>query len=332
MVYLVKKKDNFDEIVPELEMSEELQNKVEEIITSLKQEVPYPWHENNKNIIPIDVSVDNGTIRVLHIKPDKPISKRPVVFVSGWGSTPVTFQDFYKIVHNRLEFFYVETREKETSKLQRFKADMSISQKAKDVQRVIDYLDLASNDFVLLGACWGGSIILQGLLEKTIKAPTLIVFDPMHYFWYNNFIIKYLIRFLPTFTFYILRPILKFFALRGMKEKVQRQRLETLIAAAVPWKWRKAALASKDFEVLGKLHQIQEEVFVVNGTTDKVHDQRNYPIMTKKIPNGRFIFLKTHESNREFMMGTTALEFSKIEKANGVPPNLADFEKKLIRN
>ena len=328
---MVKINNEQEETISEIEMSEELQNKVLEIVTSLKQEVPYPWHENNENITSYDVPVDNGTIKIRHIKPEKPISKRPVVFVPGWGNTPVTFQDFYKIVHNKLEFYYVETREKETSKLQRCKADMSISQKAKDIQRVIEYLNLTSRDFVLLGACWGGSIILQGLLEKTIKAPTLIAFDPMHYFWYNNFIVKYLAPILPPFTVYILRPILKFFALRGMKEKVQRQRLETLIAAAVPWKWRRAAIASKNFEVFGKLHQIQEEVFVVNGTTDKVHDQKNYPIMAKEMPNGRFIFLKTHESNREFIMGTTALEFSKIKKEDGVPSILKVFEKKLIR-
>lgn len=328
---IMAKKDDFSKnntlIDNALQISDELEQTVEEMIQSNKQEVSDQWDESISDIQ--YVSVDNGEIRVMHTNPENPVSQRPVVFVPGWGTTPKTFKDFYAVLKDKVELFYVETREKGSSKISIRKADMSTHQKAKDLQNVIDHFELHKQDFVLMGPCWGGTIILQGLLDKTITASTYVVFDPMHYFWYNNFFMRYFVPILPASLVYLMKPILKFFALRGMKAEVQRQRTETLIAAAAPRKWKKAALANLDLELFGKLSAIEEEVFVFNGTTDKIHDQRDYPLIAQEMPNGRFFYMKTEESKREYLMGTIALEFSKVAQDQGVPSPLKPFEKKL---
>ncbi|MBD3192470.1 MAG: hypothetical protein GF308_17660 [Candidatus Heimdallarchaeota archaeon] len=310
-----------------LQISAELEQTVEEMIQSNKQDVSDHWDEAISDIQ--YVPVDNGEIRVVHANPESPVGQRPIVFVPGWGTTIKTFKDFYGILKGKVELFYVETREKGSSKITIRKADMSIHQKAKDIQNIINHFELNKRDFVLMAPCWGGTIILQGLLDKTITAPTYVVFDPMHYFWYNNFFMRYFVPVLPASVVYLMKPILKFFALRGMKAKVQRQRTETLIDAAAPRKWKKAALANLDLELFGKLSAIEEEVFVFNGTTDKIHDQQDYPLMAQEIPNGRFFYMKTDESKREYLMGTIALEFSKVSQKQGVPSTLKPFEKML---
>ena len=116
------------------------------------------------------------------------------------------------------------------------------------------------------------------------------------------------------------------------KEEAQRQRAEAFIKHADIKKWRKTAIAVKDFELFGNVAGIKETVVVTNGTTDKVHNQIDYPKIAKELPNGRFIYMETDESQREKLVGLMGYEFSKISKEEVIPQTLLQFEKDLNRN
>ncbi len=279
------------------------------------------------------VPVEDGEIRIFHVKPKNPIAVRPIVLVPGWGSLPAGFRDFYSVLHQRAELYYIETREKQSSRLDKKVARLSMSQKAKDIQDALDFLGLSGDrDFVLLGTCWGGALLFQGLLDASIRAPTLVALDPMHRLWYPEWMLRYVFPLLPVFIVKMIKPILKKLALAGMKEQVQRRRAEDFIDGAEIWKWKKAAQSVRDFELFGKLSRLQEEVFVFNGTGDKIHDPLNYPRIAREIPRGRFFYMPTDESLRERMMGLIALEFAKVTGDQGVPASLAMFEKKITRS
>ena len=309
----------------ELMISEELKQRIQEMLDSTVQEdAPFFWEQEycNSEYIP----VDDGEIRVFHIKPPKIESKRPIVFVPGWGGLKEHFHDYYKVLHNRTEIYYVETREKNSSRLDKH-AKMNMSQKAKDIQDVIDFFKLSNMDFILHGTCWGSAIILQGLMDGTIEAPTILVHDPMHTLWFPKWILKYIEPILPTFVVRLLKPLLKWMQLRGMEEEVQRERAEYFIKYADIKKWKKTARAVKDFELFGNISGIKETVYVSNGTTDKVHDQLDYPKIAAELPNGRFIYMETDESKREKLMALIAYEFSKIAKEEQIPQSLLEFRK-----
>ena len=314
----------------ELFFTDEQEKKVENILTSTKKDnIPNFW--NQETCKTFYVPVDDGELKILHIKPKNPQTKRPLVFVPGWGGLVEGYTDFYEVIHNKLEFYYIETREKRSSRLNRRKAKMNMTQKAKDIQDIIKYLGIDKQDFTLFGTCWGGAIILHGLIKGLIKAPTIIANDPMHTLWFPKWLLKYIAPLMPVPIVKFLKPIFKRAQLRGMEEKVQRKRAEDFVDKAEVWKWKKAAVAVKDFELIGQMSSIQEEVFITNGTADKVHDQYTYPVMAKELSNGRFIYLKTDESMREYLMGYLALEFCKVGSDDGIPPSLQEFEKNLIR-
>ncbi|MCE7740338.1 MAG: hypothetical protein GPJ50_13265, partial [Candidatus Heimdallarchaeota archaeon] len=196
---------------------------------------------------------------------------------------------------------------------------------------VINYLELDKEDFVLLGTCWGGAIILHGLIDGTIDAPTIVTQDPMHTLWFPKWFLRFVSPFLPVFVVRLFKPIIRNIQLRGMNEEVQRRRAETFIEDAELWKWKRSADSIINFELIGNISTITKEVVVTNGTKDKVHDQITYPNMAAEMPYGRFIYMKTDESRRERLIGLIALEFSKVTVNDGLPPSLRDFEKELPR-
>ncbi|MHA1212525.1 MAG: alpha/beta fold hydrolase, partial [Candidatus Heimdallarchaeota archaeon] len=205
------------------------------------------WDPKDTN--EIYVPVDGGEIRVLHVKPEKPKNKRPIIHIPGWGVTKLGFNDLYEALHDDIEFYYLETREKGTSKIKRRKANMTIEQKAKDIAQAIEHLGLAETDYVIFAACWAATILLEGLKAKLIKIPTLAVIDPMHKLWFSRFWIK-ASPFIPTFLIEIFKIIIGFFVFLGMKEKTQLERNRAFVKNAVIWKWKRAAYKVKDLEMI----------------------------------------------------------------------------------
>ena len=294
----------------------------------LKQEsVPEYWKEPISTIH--WVPVENGEIRVLHIKPEKPESVRPIVFLSGWQTMPHQFTELYKILHNRVEFFFIETREKNTSKIKRQKADLSLTQKAKDVKKVIEYFNLTGKDFVLFGTCWGAAILFQGLLDRTLKAPTYVTFSPMHKLWFNKFLLKFIVPFLPAFIISVLMKLVSYVLFIGEKAETQKNRMQLTMKEGTAWKWKKAARAARDFELFGKLNQIEEEVIVISGTNDRVHKIYDYPRFADELQNGRFFYFGFEEDEREIMMGTLIYELSVGSTKSGIPEFFKDYEIKI---
>ncbi|MBN1331072.1 MAG: hypothetical protein JXA54_16485 [Candidatus Heimdallarchaeota archaeon] len=325
---MAKKKQEIINVPPELTISPDLQREVDQLIDLSKRDVVSYW--DSKDTEYIFVPVDGGEIRVIHVKPEKPKNKQPIIHLPGWGVTPMGFNVLYEVLHEDYEFYYIETREKGSSRIKKRKANMTILQKAKDVQKVLDYLGLSDKDFVLFSPCWGATIAIEGIKENILVIPRLVTFDPMHKLWFNKFLIQ-ISPIVPSFIVAIIKPILMFFAFFRMKEKNQLKRNKQFVKNAVIWKWKRAAYKAKDLELYGTLSSINNEILVFNGTTDKVHEQSDYPKLAKELPKGRFFFMKTDESNRERLQAIVMKEFANVETKSGIPPSLLQFEKELQR-
>lgn len=250
--------------------------------------------------------------------------------VPGFGATAEGFQDYYAALNGKGELFYLETREKSSSRITGRSPDMSVSQSARDIQRVLDHLGLSGGrDFLLMAPCWGATIVLQGLIEGVLDAPTVVVADPMHALWFPRWLLRFAAPVVPAAVLRALRPLIARAMLGDMQEPTQRERAYAFVYRADVGKWKTAGHAAWDFELTGRLGGIAREVFVLNGTKDKIHDQAFYPRMAAEMPRGRFVYMPTDERHRERLFGAAALEFCRVSAQEGLPPALARYEKKI---
>ncbi len=314
-----------------LSMTTEMKQNLEQLLkTARRPGVPNFWEGDLCE--QIRIPVQDGEILVYHYDPKNKISKRPLVFIPGWGVNPGGFQDLFIAIYKRVEMYYIETREKKSSKIRFLGSKFTMQQKTRDVFDALTHLDLDGTDYILMGCCWGAAVIMQGLIDdKLTKAPTVVTFDPMHRIWFSKFALKWITPLIPTFMFTILKPIIKWAKLHNMQEPTQKKRANAFIADAVMWKWKRAAQQVNDFELFGHLSGVQKEVFVINGTSDLIHDQRDYPRIASELSNSRFLFMGTDESNRELLMGVVAEEFTKIFQDEALPHFLQPYEKKILR-
>ncbi len=315
-----------------LEDSPGLRSRVESFLAPAPGPAPDFWSPLTGRVS--YVPVPGAEIRVIRVRPDhprvhpdRPEACRPVVLVPGWGTNPEGFQGFFGPLHNRAEFYFIETREKASSRILGRKPDMSPSRSVRDIRAALDQVGLTGRDFVLAGTCWGSALILEGLIRGILDAPTVLLADPMHTLWFNKTFLRRVSPWIPASLIRAVRPLLRQALVGDLKEGEQKRRTFEFIDGADVWKWKKSAEAAWDFELFGRLGAVSREVFVLNGTGDKVHDPRNYPRVAAELPAGRFLRMPVDEALRERMFGTVALEFARTAAEDGLPLRLAEFER-----
>ncbi len=288
---------------------------------------PDPRPLDDPAVAEIDyVPVPEGELRVLHAPAVDGAARRPIVMLPGFGATLEGWQDFYGLTESRVDLYVIETLEKRTTRLHSEAPDLGVLRMAEVLQRALDHLGLSGRDFVLFASCWGSTIVLEGLIQGALTAPTVAAYDPMHAMWFPPWFLRHISPRLPAWLIDRLRGPIKDVALRGMDEPTQRQRTEAFIAAADAFRWKTAAEAAADEELFGRLGGIREEVLVFNGSHDKIHDRSLYPRVAREIPRGRFFDMEVDESERERLSAVIALELARVSADEGVPETLAPFE------
>ncbi|NHK30674.1 MAG: alpha/beta hydrolase [Asgard group archaeon] len=305
--------------------------KLDNFIMSYKRDVPNFYDENESKII--YVPVKGGEIKIYHHKPDIVNAKRPIIFIPGFGMAPLMWREFHHTHHGKIEYIHIESRDKKSAKIKRNRtADLTIDRFAYDIVNVIDYLGLTSKDYVLMGSCLSGGVILHGLIQKYMNPPTVIVFDPFCKWAQYRFLVKFIIPFVPPFLLNIMKHLIARFIMRKMKNEAQIERNKAMLEDAVAWKWRKFPLQNHKFDLTNDFKKIESEVFVFHGPKDKFHPDGTFREIAKQIPNGRFFFMKTSDHLRETLAGVIATEFAKTTKEDGVPITLKPYEIDLMRD
>ena len=297
-------------------------------IKKAHQEVPYFYDEGECEVF--YVPVKDGEIRIFHHKPKKSQTKRPIVFFPGFGTTPWTWRDFCVPLHQIGEYYFLETREKKSSRIKRGrKTKMSIDQMAKDVGEAIKYLGLDKKDYILMSASFASGIMLHGLMKKYYDPPTSIVLDPFPKFVHNRIMVGLFFGLTPPFIVDIIKIILMKIFTANMKNESQKERIKHLVNGAVGWKWRKGLIHNLKFDMYPHFHKIENEVFQFHGPKDKYHPREIYLKIANMIPKSRFFFIETEDDKRELLAGAIGKEFTKVTNEDGVPKFFEQFEIEL---
>lgn len=306
-----------------------IDEKLMELIETNTRKVPYFYEEGICNAFYIPV--EGGEIRVFHHTPKKPITKRPILFAPGFGTSMWAWRDFSLPFVEQGEFYFLETREKKSSKFKnRFRTKITVKQVAQDIGVIIHHLGLDKKDFVLFGTSYCGGAILKGLIDRILTAPSIVLVDPAPKLTYYRGLIAFL-RFLPPFIIGIIRYLLGSIALSGENNKAQRERSKYVRNESVPWKWRKASTDMLRFNILNDLSGIKEEVIIFHGPPDKHHAPALFEDVARRIPKARFFSALSSDDKRELACAVIGLEFCKIRAEDGIPDSIKPLEKSIAK-
>ncbi|NHJ86143.1 MAG: alpha/beta hydrolase [Asgard group archaeon] len=294
-------------------------------VLNYKRDVPNFFDENQSEII--EVPVEDGYIRVFHHKPKEVKAKKPIIFLPGFGTAAYSWREFHHTHHNIAEYYHIETRDKKSAQIKRhIKVDFTIDRITHDIADVIKYIDCNNKDYILMGACLCGGVLLYGLIHDILNPPTVIAFDPFTKWTQYRLFVKILMPIFPPVLLDSMKFVIGKAVMKGMENEVQRKRNMENLEEAVGWKWRKFSLQNINYDLTNDFQKIKQEVFIFHGPKDKFHPDGTFQNVAAQIPNGRFFQLNISKEYRELLAGAIATEFSMVDKNNGVPKSLQKYE------
>jgi pimeloyl-ACP methyl ester carboxylesterase len=307
------------------DLTEKQRLEINKLVESGRRDVPPFYDEGECEIIYYPVT--DGELKVFHHKPEKKESKRPIVFLPGYISAPPSWVDFPRTHHGISEYYYLESREKASSKLRRHrKLKFTIEESARDLQKAIKHLGLENKDYVLFATSYGGAIVLQAISEELINPPTVIVFDPAVKWVYSNAFTNFINFITPPLVLGVLRIIIARLYLLKMKNEAQKKRYMLKVKGIQAWKFRKCTHQNRKYDISAKLPSIEKDISIFHGPLDKYHPREEFYNYAKTLPKGRFFFMETDKNDRELLAGVIATEFAKITKVEDIPKKLLQFE------
>lgn len=259
----------------------------------------------------LEIPVPGGAILCRHIPAIRGTSGAtrplPLLFLPGWGAVLAGFEAVIDAVDPEIDIYYLETREKGSSRMERG-AGFSMEQTAADLGEAARALGLGQNGYVLMGSSFGASVAVEaladGVLTGRLPAAT-VLFEPMTELWLPR-ALRTASRFVPLSVVAVLKPLLKRIVLAGMREETQRRRAALVIDGADLRKWRQAAVAMGGWHLLEVAPRVAEPVVLVRTGGDRFHDASVFPGIAEALPQGELLTRPVPESQREQLMGRLA--------------------------
>lgn len=268
--------------------------------------------------------VPDGHVRVLHHRPQRIQAKRPVVILPGFSATVPPWQGCYAKLQGHTEFYVIETLEKSTTRIEGRSHDLSFLAFARQADTAVQALGLPGQDYVLMASSLLATSLFAGLPHGLLDAPTKVALDPLRRMWFPRFFLKWFLPAVPEWFVDWARGPVAQLALRGMAP-AQKARAEAFLEAADPYRWKRAAMHNAVFDLFDVTPVITQQVTLLLGVGDKVHDDTVARRAASELPDARLLVVPSEPLVRERMAGAVISAMARISAADPLPSELVEF-------
>ncbi|MCE7735051.1 MAG: hypothetical protein GPJ54_09250 [Candidatus Heimdallarchaeota archaeon] len=225
---------------------------------------------------------------------------RPIILVPGWFSQPTGWIEVTKTISEFTKLIYIETREKNSSILERTKStQMGIERMSIDIQSLKDNLELNFQESICVGSSLGGSALLHLLSESNSKPFLTVLISPNPDFKLPPILGRLLLS-MPLFMIKLVKKYVKWhvltFKIDRKSNPEQAEKYITTFDAADPWKVRTSARHVTKFKAWEFLPKLDANVIIAGATTDKIHESDRNITVGKLIKNSRYIDFWTNKA------------------------------------
>ncbi len=245
----------------------------------------------------IDVST-SVALRVITFNPPERSENPSVVFVAGWISHIQSWKEVLKELTSDFKVYYVETREKISSRV-RGKSEFSIYTLGRDIVELVSILKLKEKKYILFGSSLGATVILDCYNSLKKKPLCIVLVAPNAEFRMPGFG-KVMVTLMPSFLYRIIKPFVKWylktFRMDVKSDYQQYEKYCRALDAADPKKLKKASLSLSKYTVWDVLKEIETPLLIIGASKDKLHEPENIRKMTSMIKNCKYIDMETNKN------------------------------------
>lgn len=258
---------------------------------------------------------DGASVKIIDFVPDNISGQnRPViVFIAGWISLISGWKGLLKEITPHFRTFYVETREKASSRVNNVKKEsFTINRLKQDIGDTVRQIISEDTPFVLAGSSLGASTILEYLSDAEISASAAVLIGPNYEFRFPK-ILGDMVPAVPPGMYFAVKPVIKWylknFRLDKKKSPEQVEKYNRTLDAADPYKLKANALALKNYKITGNIGNIKIPCLVMGATTDRLHGSDIIKKIASAMPEGEYIELASNMETHNEIAGRVIADY-----------------------
>jgi len=251
------------------------------------------------------------SLRVIRFAPQQPTQNPVMVFVPGWISLIHGWKDVLREMTRDFTVYYVETREKISSRVSG-NVPYTVEALGKDIVQIIDHYHLQDNQYILFGSSLGATVILDSCRFLRRHPRALILVGPNAVFRVPRLGMFIIRIFYPGF-YPLIKPIVKWylhnFRLNVESDYAQYVKYCRAIDAADPYKLKKAVIAFSRYQVWELLPNIPYPTLIIGASKDKLHEPENLKRITAMLPKATYLDMETNKMTHGAQVGEKVRQY-----------------------
>jgi pimeloyl-ACP methyl ester carboxylesterase len=260
-----------------------------------------PGASVNEEMVPTNKNV---ILRLLTFTPPAKSKYPPLLFVPGWVSQMFGWKEVLLEMTKDFKIYYVETREKISSRVQG-EVQYDVVSIGADIITLIENMDFPDKEYILFGSSLGGTTILDLCRFLERKPLCLVLIGPNAVFRIPMTWIIIVKMFNPGFYALIKPPVkwyLRKFRLDVKSDYEQYEKYCRAIDSGDPWKLKKGVLSMYKYEIWPLLKDIDIPSLMVGASKDKLHEPANLHKMVQLMPRATYLDLETNKQTHSKKM------------------------------
>lgn len=267
----------------------------------------YPDTNCNEQMIQIDECV---SLRVIHFKPVAASPYPPLVMVVGLATVIESFQGIIGGLTRDFEVYYVETREKSSSRLSgKVKFDMETI--ASDILSILRILELPLKQYILFGYSYSAAVMVEAYRHLQSKPICLLLLSPTPHFYYPRWSLPIIRASVPLYG--VLKPIAKWYLrnfVMNLKDDTDMYLFTSrALDRADPRKLKNAILAVAGYQVFDKLEYIDCATLIVDTSKDGIHKHEDIIRMANLIKGSTYIDMENNKRTHGAELTTVIMDY-----------------------
>ncbi|MBN1351949.1 alpha/beta hydrolase [candidate division KSB1 bacterium] len=247
----------------------------------------------DETMVPVKADI---SLRLIKFTPPAPISNPPVIFVPGWITRIEAWEKVLREMTSDFVVYYVETREKISSQVNR-KTPISVQSLGEDLVNLVEALELLPKSYILLGSSLGATAILESCRSLETDPLCIILIGPNASFHIPRAGLV-LIKICHPVMYFGIRPVVKWylktFRLDSESDYAQYRKYCNALDVADPFKLKKMALSMPSYQVWDFIEDIDYPALLIGASKDLLHDKDVIQSMTSKMNHATYLDMQTN--------------------------------------
>lgn len=253
----------------------------------------YPGTHCREQMVRINEMV---SLRVIHFKPAVESTYPPIVMAVGLATVIESFQGIIGGLTRHFEVYYVETREKSSSRLSG-KVNFDMGTVANDIISILRFLELPSKHYILFGYSYSAAVMVEAYHYLQSKPTCLLLLSPTPHFYYPSWSLPLIWVSVPLYG--VLKPIAKWylrnFVINLKDDKDMYLFTSRALDRADPRKLKNAILAVAGYQIFDKLKFIDCATLIVDTSKDGIHKHKDVIRMANSIKGSTYIDMQNNK-------------------------------------